>query len=233
MAKQYPKFRNWKERLNFYFEDIQTPMGIIFDLAVIALVLMVSAIFVIETFGVSPALRRILDAAETAIICIFVLEYLLRFWVARNKVRHFFGIYSLIDLLAIAPFFFGAQFEFLRVLRVLRFLRLLRFYQPHRIVGRFTARDAFLVSRLFFTFFTIVFVSSGLLYCFEYPANPQSFGNFFDAFYFSFITITTVGFGDIAPATAAGKTVTILMISAAFILIPQQLGQFIKRIIKT
>ena len=232
MAKQYPKFRTWKERINFYFADIETPMGRTFDLVVIALVIMVSAIFVIGTYDISVAFRQILNTAETVIISIFILEYFLRFWVAQNKIRHSFSIYSLIDLLAILPFFFAAHIEFLRVFRAFRFLRLLRFYHPHRIIGRFTTKDVFLVSRLFFTFFTIIFVSSGLMHYIEHPVNPEKFGNFFDAFYFSFIAMTTVGFGDITPITTAGKVVTILMISAALIFIPWQMGEFIRRIIQ-
>ncbi len=232
MTKRYPKFRTWKERIGFYFEDIETPAGIAFDLVVIALILMVSANFVIETYDISAAFRQILKVAEAVIISIFIIEYLLRFWVAQNKVRHFFSLYSLIDLLAILPFFFATQVEFLRVVRVFRFLRLLRFYHPHRILARFTNEDVFLASRLFFTFFTIIFISSGLLYHIENPANPEKFSNFFDAFYFSFIAMTTVGFGDLTPITTAGKAVTILMISAALIFIPWQIGQLIRRIMR-
>lgn len=82
MAKQYPKIRTWTEKISFYFEDIETPMGITFDLVVIALIIMVSAIFVIGTYDISVALHQTLKTAETVIMSIFVLEYLLRFWVA-------------------------------------------------------------------------------------------------------------------------------------------------------
>ncbi len=233
MIKPYPKFHTFKERISFYFEDIETPTGMAFDLVVITLVILVSAIFVIETYSISSAFRQILGLIETAIIFIFILEYLLRFWVAQNKIRYFFSIYSLIDLLAILPFFLATHIEFLRMFRVFRFLRLLRFYRSHQIIGRLTNKDVFITSRLFFTFFTIIFVSSGFLYSLEHSANPDKFSNFFDAFYFSFIAMTTVGFGDIAPITDAGRAITILMISSGFIFIPWQIGEFIRRIIRS
>jgi voltage-gated potassium channel len=233
MIKSYPQFRTFKERINFYFEDIETSMGMAFDLVVISLVVLVSAIFVIETYNISSAFRQILDLAEAIIVSIFVLEYLLRFWVAKNKIRHFFSVYSLIDLLAILPFFFAAHLEFLRMFRAFRFLRILRFYRSHQIIGHLTNKDVFITSRLFFTLFTIIFVSAGFLYPLEHSANPEKFSNFFDAFYFSFIAMTTVGFGDIVPVTDAGRVITILMISSGFIFIPWQLGEFIRRIIRS
>ena len=63
----------FKERINFYFEDIKTPMGMAFDIFIIALIFVVSAIFVIETYDISPELRQILTSIDTAIILIFIL----------------------------------------------------------------------------------------------------------------------------------------------------------------
>ena len=63
--------------------------------------------------------------------------------------------------------------------------------------------------------------------------NPQVFTTFVDAMYFSIVTMTTVGFGDVTPVTQIGRLLTVLMILTGIALIPWQIGDLIKRIIKT
>jgi voltage-gated potassium channel len=81
--------------------------------------------------------------------------------------------------------------------------------------------------------FTIVFVYSGLIYQVEHRVNAEDFGTFLDAFYFSVVTMTTVGFGDVTPTSEAGRLMTVLMILTGIALIPWQLGDLIKQLLKT
>lgn len=76
-----------KHRINFYFDDLTTPMGKTFDLVIIALIFMVCAIFVIKTYDIPERLEDILNHIETMIIVVFITEYLLRFRVAEKNVR--------------------------------------------------------------------------------------------------------------------------------------------------
>jgi voltage-gated potassium channel len=73
----------------------------------------------------------------------------------------------------------------------------------------------------------IFFISSGLFFYVENPLNPnvQTFG---DAFYFTVVTLTTVGFGDITPLSEAGKWITVFMILSGIILIPWQISRIVK-----
>ena len=73
----------------------------------------------------------------------------------------------------------------------------------------------------------IFFISSGLFFFVENTINPNV-DNFGDAFYFTVVALTTVGFGDIAPLSDAGKWVTILMILSGIIFIPWQVSQIVK-----
>lgn len=224
------------EKINFYFEDIETPLGRAVDFCIIGLVILACFIFVFQTYDLSPQLRRTTDVAEFVIMSLFVGEYLLRLLVSDNKLRRFLNIYSLIDLLTILPFilsiFIPFHFEIFQVLRIFRVLRLVRYFQNAKIIAKSVGEDVFITLRLLFTFFSITFIFSGFLFYIEHEANPREFGTLFDSFYFSIVALSTVGFGDIAPVTQVGRLITILMIISGILFIPWQLSDFIKRVVR-
>ncbi|MEH1803805.1 potassium channel family protein [Nostoc sp.] len=81
--------------------------------------------------------------------------------------------------------------------------------------------------------FGSVFIYSGLIYKFENPHNSLTFRNFWDALYFTVVTMATVGFGDVIPKSICGHILTVLMIFTGAVLIPWQLGDLIKQVVKT
>jgi voltage-gated potassium channel len=223
-----------REKIAFYLEDIETPIGKGINLFITGLVLVSSAIFVSETYQIPLTLRRQLNALENGILIIFVIEYLLRLWCAEKRVKYFLSLYSIVDLLAIAPFLLGAvNVGFLRIFRWFRILRLIRFVEGRTVFGYVSSEDGAIFTRIIFTIFSIVFVYSGLIYQVEHPTNAKEFGTFLDAVYFSVSTLTTAGFGDITPKSEVGRFLTVLMICTGVVLIPWQLGDLIKRLVKT
>jgi voltage-gated potassium channel len=136
--------------------------------------------------------------------------------------------------MAIIPFLLGVvDISFIRLLRWFRILRLIRFIESRTLFGRISTEDGVILARILFTLFAIIFVYSGLIYQVEHPVNPKVFSTFFDAVYFSVVTMTTVGFGDVTPISQAGRLMTVLMILTGIALIPWQLGDLIKRLVKT
>lgn len=223
-----------RKKISFYFEDIETPTGRSINLIITGLVLLSSVIFVVETFPISQELRNLLNHVDSVILLIFALEYLLRFWCAENKYQFLFSLYSVIDLIAILPVFIGwIDISFIRIFRWFRILRLLRFLDPQNLPGHLTTEDSLIFTRIIFTLFAIVFVYSGLIYQVEHPVNPESFRTFLDAAYFSVVTMTTVGFGDVTPISETGRFLTIMMIFTGIALIPWQVGDLIKRLVKS
>ena len=223
-----------RKKISFYFEDIETPTGRSINLIITGLVLLSSVIFVIETFAISKELRSFLNYADSVILLIFALEYLLRLWCADNKSQFLFSLYSVIDLIAILPFFIGwIDISFIRLFRWLRILRLVRFLDSKNLPGHLTTEDSLILTRIIFTLFAIVFVYSGLIYQVEHPVNPEGFRNFLDAAYFSVVTMTTVGFGDVIPISETGRFLTIMMIFTGIGLIPWQVGDLIKQLVKS
>ncbi|HEY9699622.1 MAG TPA: ion transporter [Trichocoleus sp.] len=223
-----------RKTVRFYLEDIETAIGKAINLAIVGLVLLSSTIFVAETYPIPDYLRLKLNLLNDIILIIFTVEYGLRFWSAENKVRFFFNLYSLIDLIAILPFLFTTvDIRFIRIFRWFRILRLLRFFEGNTVFGYVTREDSVIFARILFTLFTIVFIYSGLIYQVEHPLNPQKYATFLDAVYFSVATMTTVGFGDITPVSQSGRLLTVSMILTGIALIPWQLGDLIKQLVKT
>lgn len=226
--------QGWRQQVRFYFEDIETPIGQAINLLITGLVLLSSAIFVAETYPLQDESRRLLSVLNDLILFVFTIEYGLRLWSAENRLRFLINPYSLIDLVAILPFLFTAlDIRFIRIFRWFRILRLIRFFEGKTVFGYVTRQDSAIFARILFTIFTIVFVYSGLIYQVEHPINPEEFTTFLDAVYFSVATMTTVGYGDITPISEIGRLLAVLMILTGIALIPWQIGDLIKQLVKT
>jgi len=245
MKINYPKDKNkgasrsFRETIQFYLIDCKTPLGKAIDIFIILLNLVICAIFVIETYPVSEATKRLLWNTEIIIVFFFIAEYVARLYGAKNRLKQLIDVYSIVDFIAIIPtlsllvlplFGITLNIGFLRVIRMIRVLRIFRFLRftadPIFFFGTITLGLLNLI-KLFLTIFMIFFISSGLFFYVENTLNPkvETFG---DAFYFTVVTLSTVGFGDIIPMSEAGKWVTVFMILSGIILIPWQVSRIVK-----
>jgi voltage-gated potassium channel len=240
-ADTKPASNSLREAIQFYLIDCKTLPGKLIDFFIIILNLIVCAIFIIETYPISDAMRSALWTIELVTVCFFIAEYAARFYGSRNRLKFVFDKYSIIDLMAILPtlslLIFPSSvlnFGVLRIIRVFRVFRIFRFLRftadPHFFFAT-TTMAALRVIRLFLAILIIFFVSSGLFFYVEHQWNPNV-NTFGDAFYYTIVTLTTVGFGDITPVSAAGKWVTVLMIVSGIIAIPWQASQIIKEWIR-
>jgi voltage-gated potassium channel len=221
------------DKIAFYLEDIQHPIGRIVNLSIAGLVLISTGIFVAETYPIAADIRSILVRIDAIILTVFAIEYIIRAITSPDKLKYIFSFYSLIDLITILPVLTGiTDVSFIRILRWFRILRLLRFVEGKALFGNLDREDSSIVTRILFTIFSIIFIYSGLIYQVEHTVNPQAFSTFFDAVYFAVVTMTTVGFGDVTPTSDAGKLMTVLMILTGIALIPWQLKDLIEQIAK-
>lgn len=184
--------------------------------------------FSIETLpNLSPQYRSILSIIELVCVMIFTLEYISRIYVSDKKLKFIFSFFGLIDLFAILPFYlsFGVDLRSLRVMRLFRLFRLLKLVRYNKAMRHFT--EALLMAKeqivlfLVITLVLIYFAAVGIYY-FENEAQPNHFSSVFDSLWWSIVTLTTVGYGDVYPITVGGKVFTffILLIGLGIVAIP-------------
>jgi len=158
-------------------------------------------------------------------VIVFTVEYVARVWSApakrdyengetglKARIRYIFSFYGLIDLVAILPFYIQAFFPGLdlRVLRALRLLRILKLNHYNSalddLFGAIVEEKKSFLTTLYI--FSVAFVlSSSLIYYAEHKVQPEDFRSIPDAMYWSIITLTTVGYGDVSPITVFGKSI--------------------------
>ena len=232
--EQNSNLRSLRDRTAFYLENTNTIIGLWFNLGILGLILLSSAVFVAQTYSISQQLQASLKFIDLVILIIFTVEYLLRLWVAEKPIKFLFSFFGIIDLIAILPLFIGwTDIRFIRVFRWFRILRIIRFWRIERKILGFKTEDSIVFVRIFLTLFTLIFVYAGLIYQVEHQINSDRLENFFDAFYFVVVTMTTVGYGDVTPLSEAGRFMTVLMIFTGVLFIPWQLSELIAQVVKT
>lgn len=209
-------------------EDNTTRNGKYFDFFIQGLILLSLVSFSLETIpDISENIISFLYFLEVFTVSLFSLEYLIRIWVSKKPVSYVFSFFGIIDLLAILPFFLVGflDLRFLRAFRILRIFRALKIVRYNKAMKRFGL--AFMLVKeeivLFFVCTVIlIFITSAGIYYFENEAQPETFKSIFHSAWWSIVTLTTVGYGDIYPITLGGRIFTffVLMIGVGLVTVP-------------
>ncbi|MGL4953488.1 MAG: potassium channel family protein [Culicoidibacterales bacterium] len=165
------------------------------------------------------------QSVEAIILLVFVAEYGFRIYRSKRKIRYIVSVYGMIDLLAcfpvIAPlirqFQLPALFIGLQImsgLRVLKFIRLILAVksqkQPRksdRLIVQALYQERELLIKTASIILSLALTGAILVYSVEHVAQPEQFTTIFDAFWWAFITFTTVGYGDLYPITTFGRII--------------------------
>ena len=219
------------ERLRKVVEETGTRSGLVFDLSIQLLIIASIVIFSLETLpNLNDRTVMVLSILESVCITVFAIEYLLRLFVAKRKLKFVFSLWGMIDLLAILPFFLFAygitlNLIILRAFRLLRLVRILKLGRYSKSLSRMVlamkiAREDLLLA-LAATLIMLLVASFGI-YQFENPVQPEKFSSVFESLWWALATLTTVGYGDIYPITLGGRIFTgiILMIGLGIVALP-------------
>ncbi len=175
----------------------------------------------------------LLHTLEWVFTVLFTIEYLMRVWVVRKKLRYVFSFFGLVDLLSILPTYLelfvagSGHFIIIRILRLLRMFRVLKMVQhmsDASVLVNALRRSRPKIAVFLFGVMSIVCIEGTLMYLIEGGIEGSGFTSIPQAVYWGIVTITTVGYGDIAPVTVAGKMLASVMMLTGFAIIAVPTG---------
>ncbi|MFM2483076.1 ion transporter [Celerinatantimonas sp. YJH-8] len=225
-----PSQTPWKKHLHEIIYEADTPAGKLFDIIlIIGIITSVIVIMLESVQQVRMEFGTILHVFEWIFTVAFTIEYILRLISVQRPwlyMRSFFGI---VDLLSILPTYIGFIFvgshylisiRILRLLRIFRILKLAQYLREAKTLRQALSASSHKISVFLLAVFSLVIILGCVMYLIEGPEH--GFNNIPEAVYWAIVTLTTVGYGDIAPMTVLGKIIAslIMIIGYGIIAVP-------------
>ena len=219
-----------RQRIGDIIFETDTPAARAFDVALLWAILLSVLLVVLESVAsIREDHRALLWRLELGFTALFTVEYALRLYSASDRRRYATSFFGVVDLIAVLPTYLGLVLvgsQYFLVLRALRLLRLFRVFKLSRYLGEASVlRQALLASREKITVFlltvlTLVLIVGSVMYLVEGPEN--GFVDIPTSTYWAIVTLTTVGYGDIAPQTPLGKFLAgaVMIMGYAIIAVP-------------
>ncbi|MDG2228422.1 MAG: ion transporter [Flavobacteriales bacterium] len=226
------KATSWKTRLHDVIFEADTFLGKFFDISLLILILFSVAAVMIESVELySIKYKNALTLFEWTITAIFSLEYLLRIISVKKPLKYIFSFYGLIDLISLLPtylglFMFSESISSIKTIRTIRLLRVFRILKLIRYVkAANTLKQALIASRQRIIVFllavlAVATIMGTIIYIIE--DSKDGFTSIPRSIYWAIVTLTTVGYGDIAPQTVLGQFFAsiIMILGYAIIAVP-------------
>lgn len=227
------KAADWRFRWHEIIFEADTPKGKAFDIGL--LVTIVASILIVMLQSVSTINQEygnMLNIADWVITIGFSIEYALRIACVRRPWRYIFSFWGIVDLLSVLPSYVALVIpgsHYLSVVRVLRLIRIFRIFKLNSYIQESrvllealkAARPKIVVFLL--VVMSLILVMGTTVYVIENFADDSSeFTSIPKAIYWAIVTITTVGYGDIAPQTVLGQTIAAIamILGYAIIIVP-------------
>jgi voltage-gated potassium channel len=202
-----------RARIHEIIFGAETPAGKAFDVVLLVLIILsVVAVMLESTNSIAVRYGQWLRAIEWVVTILFTIEYLLRLYCVGKPASYARSFFGIVDLLAILPTYLsliipGAQsllvIRALRLLRVFRVLKLAHFVGEARELRAALRASARKIIVFLGAVLTIVVIVGSMMYLIE--GEDHGFTSIPASIYWAIVTMTTVGYGDIAPQTALGK----------------------------
>lgn len=205
---------------------------------VVLIILNVAAVILESYAPIGDLYAREFFVFNLVSVVIFSVEYLSRVWVCveseackgnttfKSRLKYVTSSVALIDLLAIAPFYLALfvtiDLRYLRMLRMLRLLKLTHYFKGLRLFVDVLKSELSSIAAALFIMMVLVLLSASLMYSIEHSAQPEAFSSIPSAIWWSVVTMTTVGYGDVTPVTQLGKIVAmfIMLLGVGVVALP-------------
>ncbi len=221
-----------RERIYTVIFGTDTPAGKLFDVVLIyAILLSVAALMIDSLESVHQRFGLYLAAAEWFFTILFTLEYAARIYSSPNRWHYIKSPFGIVDLLSILPSYLGLYFadatylliiRLLRVLRVFRVFKLIHYLNEANVLIRALFQARRKISVFFFVILIFATIFGSVMYVVEGPGN--GFTSIPRSIYWTIVTITTVGYGDITPQTPLGQVVASLAMLTGYSIIAVPTG---------
>lgn len=207
-----------------------------FNVLIQLLIIGSAVAFVLETEpGLYGKYQHYFTIIDWVFLILFTLEYIFRIYAALERKKFIFSFFGMVDLFAILPSLILlpglGHLPGLHVIRVLRFLRVFRIFKAtrfilavDRLVDALSEVRRELLALVILSMMMVYFAACGIWF-FESAEQPEAFGTITDSMWWSIVTLTTIGYGDVYPVTTGGKffTALVALVGVGLIAIPSGL----------
>ena len=229
MKKEIKKI-DWKERIHEIIYEADTKEGKLFDVILLIAIIASVVLVMLESIkSFDDKYHDVLNILEWIITVLFSIEYILRVITIKKPFKYIFSFYGIIDFLSTIPKYLSlilinshhlVAFRALRLLRVFRILKLARYIgASNNLMKALKASRAKIAVFIFFIVIICIILGT-IMYMIEGADN--GFTSIPRSVYWAIVTLTTVGFGDIAPQTPFGQLIAsvIMILGYGIIAIP-------------
>lgn len=234
------KVTAWKVKMHEVIFEADTPAGKLFDIVLLwAILLSVIAVMLETVESFSDTNRQALGVAEWIFTILFSMEYILRIISVGKPLKYITSFMGVVDLLSVLPTYIsllvaGPQYllviRTIRLIRIFRILKLTRYVSEAQVLKRALKASAAKITVFIGGVIILVLIMGTLMYIVEGPEH--GFTSIPTSMYWTIVTITTVGYGDIAPVTTVGKTLAsiIMLFGYGIIAVPTGIvtGELVK-----
>lgn len=219
-----------KNKLYRIVFEADTPAGKAFDVALIfAIIFSIIVVLMESVQGIWKDYSHLLSTLEWVVTVLFTIEYFLRISIVDKPLKYIFSFYGIIDLLSCIPAYLALLttagtglivIRALRLLRLFRIFKLTRFINAGSFIWEAIKNSRYKIAVFLYAVLMIIIVIGALMYLIEGPAS--GFDSIPRSMYWVVVTITTVGYGDIAPQTTVGQLIAsvVMILGYAIIAVP-------------
>lgn len=220
----------WREKLHEVIYEADTPAGKWFD--IILIIVIIFSLVLVSLDSVSSIHNAYIDffyISEWIVTILFTIEYILRIVCTKKPIKYIFSFYGLVDLLSTLPLYLSLLIVGNSPLMTLRSLRLLRVFRILKVTKYIGAGNRLVIAirsslpKIFVFLYSVIitsFIVGTIMYLVEGPEN--GFKSIPVSIYWTIVTLTTVGFGDIHPVTPLGQLIAsfVMILGYGIIAVP-------------